>query len=259
MSVSGRSGERSDLIPRRHVSRTGGLAGGPVRLGDPNRGLSAENFRNTTSCGRFDERSGMAGTFRQETSGRRSHTTPAGGSRHLRVRVTIAQSVRVHRLAAPTAGPLAQPQLVGRSRRAPHAVRPNEPPSHPGQPLRPGGGLRDRSQRLSPQLHSRSPLRSSRAPSLTTLGTAPAAFPFDPVSNVPRRRTAPLEHPVCRAAHIDAERQIRRAHTCRFPFGQPAGPPVRGEHSELQVRPAVVRGPAGWWHRSGWFRTVRGS
>ena len=140
MSVSGRSGERSDLIPRRHVSRTGGLAGGPVRLGDPNRGLSAENFRNTTSCGRFDGRSGMAGTFRQETSGRRSHTTPAGGSRHLRVRVTIAQSVRVHRLAAPTAGPLAQPQLVGRSRRAPHAVRPNEPPSHPGQPLRPGGG-----------------------------------------------------------------------------------------------------------------------
>ena len=132
MSVSGRSGERSDLIPRRHVSRTGGLAGGPVRLGDPNRGLSAENFRNTTSCGRFDGRSGMAGTFRQETSGRRSHTTPAGGSRHLRVRVTIAQSVRVHRLAAPTAGPLAQPQLVGRSRRAPHAVRPNEPPSHPG-------------------------------------------------------------------------------------------------------------------------------
>jgi hypothetical protein len=49
-----------------------------------------------------------------------------------------------------------------------------------------------------------------------------------PTAGVAHRRPGPRSRQGSPPVHVGAERQVRRSHVCRFPFGEPAGAPVGG-------------------------------
>ena len=205
------------------------------------------NLANTTSGGRSSGRSVWQGFLARRSSGR-SHTTPATtvGYPHATAHAPLA----VHStLATPAPALLAEFEprsrglLVGHVRDPRYLRCQHAPTSRVGVrgalavTWSAPAGPRQRSAPQSPPPAAEGPQSCDQPDPVDGSVLRQRRYDSQPPDGSPGT-------PSQRRAHVRAKRQIRRAHTCRFPYGEPAGPPAGGSTSSASGHNSVVNRPA---------------